>query len=81
MEEIKDWLDDGDWSSRSRINYLTKISQPYLWTLHANHTTRDANEMSAGAGEASQARHQSVPTGDVRFANRGLGYEPSESFA
>ena len=36
--------------------------------------------MNAGAGEASQARHQmGAQVVVVRFTNRGLGCEPSES--
>jgi integrase len=34
LEEIKDWLDDWeDWSPRSKINYLTKISQLYNYAI------------------------------------------------
>jgi integrase len=34
VEEIKDWLDDWeDWSPRSKINYLTKLSQLYNYAL------------------------------------------------
>jgi hypothetical protein len=38
------------------------------------------DKINAGRGEASQARHNLVsPSIVVRSANRGLGYEPSES--
>jgi len=34
VEEIKDWLDDWeDWSPRSKINYLTKLSQLYNFAV------------------------------------------------
>jgi integrase len=33
VEELEEWLDQEDWSPRSRINYLTKISRLYNYTL------------------------------------------------
>ena len=34
LEEIKDWLDDWEeWSPRSKINYLTKLSQLYNYAV------------------------------------------------
>jgi integrase len=41
VEEIEEWLDEEDWSARSRINYLTKISQLYNYALR--HKWVDAN--------------------------------------
>ena len=42
IEEIKAWVDeDEDWSARTRINYLTKISQLYNYAL--KHNWVDAN--------------------------------------
>jgi integrase len=42
VEDIKDWLnDEEDWSARTRINYLTKISQLYNFAL--KHKWVDAN--------------------------------------
>jgi integrase len=37
VEEIKAWMDeDEEWSARTRINYLTKISQLYNYALRRN---------------------------------------------
>ena len=33
VEDIKDWLDEEDWSPRTRINFLTKISQLYNYSV------------------------------------------------
>lgn len=33
VEDIKDWLDEEDWSPRTRINFLTKISQLYNYAI------------------------------------------------
>ena len=34
VEEIKDWLDDWeDWSARSKVNYLTKLSARFCSTI------------------------------------------------
>ncbi len=41
VEEIEDWLDQEEWSPRTRINYLTKISQLYNYALR--HKWVDAN--------------------------------------
>jgi integrase len=42
VEEIKAWIDeDEEWSARTRINYLTKISQLYNYAL--KHNWVDAN--------------------------------------
>ena len=41
VAQIEDWLDEEDWSARSRINYLTKISQLYNYAL--SHKWVDAN--------------------------------------
>jgi integrase len=42
VEEIKAWIDeDEEWSARTRINYLTKISQLYNYAL--KHKWVDAN--------------------------------------
>jgi hypothetical protein len=52
---------------------------PNIFNLnsHANHGSLAAKEkLSAGPGEASQARHKlDAPIVAVRFANRGPGYE------
>lgn len=40
-EEIEAWLDEDDWSPRTRINYLTKISQLFNYGLR--HRWVDAN--------------------------------------
>ncbi len=41
VEEIEAWLDEEDWSPRTRINYLTKISQLFNYALR--HRWIDAN--------------------------------------
>ncbi len=41
VEEIEGWLDEDDWSPRTRINYLTKISQLFNYALR--HRWVDAN--------------------------------------
>ncbi len=41
VEEIEEWLDQEDWSPRTRINYLTKLSQLYNYALR--HRWVDAN--------------------------------------
>jgi integrase len=33
LEELKDYFDDPSWGSRSRINYMTKISQLYHYAI------------------------------------------------
>ncbi|HEY0457474.1 MAG TPA: phage integrase SAM-like domain-containing protein, partial [Verrucomicrobiae bacterium] len=33
IEEIEDWLDEEDWAPRTKINYVTKISQLYNYAL------------------------------------------------
>lgn len=41
VEEIEEWINDEDWSPRTRINYLTKISQLFNYGLR--HRWVDAN--------------------------------------
>lgn len=41
VEEIEEWINDEDWSPRTRINYLTKISQLFNYALR--HRWVDAN--------------------------------------
>ncbi len=36
VEEIRAWIDEEDWSARTRINYLTKLSQLYNHALRHN---------------------------------------------
>ena len=33
VEDLKEWLDEEDWSPRTRINYTTKISQLYNYAI------------------------------------------------
>jgi site-specific recombinase XerD len=33
LDELKDWIESNDWEPRTRINYLTKISQLYRYAL------------------------------------------------
>ena len=41
VEEIEEWINEEDWSPRTRINYLTKISQLFNYALR--HRWVDAN--------------------------------------
>jgi len=41
VEELEDWVDDDSWKARTRINYLTKLSQLYNYALR--HNWVDAN--------------------------------------
>jgi integrase len=41
VEEIEGWLDEEEWSARTRINYLTKVSQLFNYALR--HRWVDAN--------------------------------------
>ena len=33
LDELKDWIAHDEWEPRTRINYLTKISQLFLWAI------------------------------------------------
>jgi hypothetical protein len=41
MEEIEEWVDEDDWSPRTKINYLTKISQLFNYAIR--HRWVDSN--------------------------------------
>ena len=36
VQDLKEWLDEDDWSPRTRINYATKISQLYNYAIKRN---------------------------------------------
>ncbi len=41
VDELKEWVDDDEWSPRTRINYLTKVSQLFNYALR--HGWADSN--------------------------------------
>ncbi len=44
LDELKDWIADDGWEPRTRINYLTKLSQLYLWAMRKKWTDSNLTE-------------------------------------
>jgi site-specific recombinase XerD len=56
--ELEDWLDDGEWSARTRNNYIKQIKQLYVFAIKKNFA-------NANPAEAIDRSHVTSTTNDV----------------
>jgi len=56
--ELEDWLDDGEWSARTRNNYIKQIKQLYVFAIRKNFA-------NANPAEAIDLSHVTSATNDV----------------
>jgi integrase len=45
LEDLKDWISDDDWAPRTRINYLTKVSQLFNYAIKHGWAEKNLIEM------------------------------------